>query len=104
MPADYFRVAGYSELVGAQWFFGCGGPIRNEHTILEPTVPQRIDSGGCLKLMLSRTKQRTRATVNSVQCRRQGSSREISFEPATTSGRLKNLYPHCGVKHHICWI
>jgi hypothetical protein len=65
-------LAGYSELVGAQWFFGWGGPIRTEHTILEPTVSQRIDSGGCLKLMLSMTKQRTRATVNSAQCRRRG--------------------------------
>src|SRR6266478_3223816 len=52
-----FVLAGYSELVGTQRFFGWRGPIRTEHTILEPTVLQRIDSGGCLKLVLSRTKQ-----------------------------------------------
>src|SRR5258706_15913871 len=91
MPADYFRVAGYSELVGAQWFFGCGGPIRNEHTSLEPTVSQAKDSGGCLKLMLSRTKQRTRPRSTQSSPVGKGSSRELSFEPATTSGRLKKL-------------
>jgi hypothetical protein len=32
---------------------GCGGPIRTVYTIIEHTVPQRIDSFRCLTLLFA---------------------------------------------------
>jgi hypothetical protein len=32
---------------------GCGGPIRTVYTIIEHTVPQRIDSFPCLTLLFA---------------------------------------------------
>ena len=36
-------VAGFAELAERKDFFGCGGPIRTEYTIVEDTLPQRTD-------------------------------------------------------------
>jgi hypothetical protein len=39
--------------------FGCGGPIRTEYSIIEHTVPQRIDSLRGVSLMFASVKQST---------------------------------------------
>src|SRR5260370_42315868 len=46
--------------------------VNNQETNLERVIKPAQESRATLKPGVSRTKQRTRATVNSVQCRRQG--------------------------------
>jgi hypothetical protein len=48
-------VAGYREIAETKGNFGCWGPIRTEYTILEHTVPQRIDSWRCLSPLFAGT-------------------------------------------------